>query len=196
MVRHGETKLNSSERYWGRTDVELNDAGIRQAEQLRDRLASERIDTAYASNLCRASATTEIIVSRHRVGSITCPELREVDFGCAEGLTFAEVNHHYPELARSWAERDPELQYPDGESLANFNKRVSKFLSRLKKHAPEETMLIVSHSGVLRTLICLLLDIGLQFRWQLRLDLGSLSIVETYPQRAILSLLNDVSHLK
>ena len=196
MVRHGDTKLNSAERYWGQTDVELSAAGIRQAERLRDQLAEEKIDAAYASNLCRALVTAGIIASEHKTEVITCPELAEVHFGCAEGLTFTEIDQLYPELARAWAEGDPKLQYPDGESLANFNKRVKRFLRRLEKHAPEETILIVSHSGVLRTLICLLLGIKLQFRWQLRLDLGSLSIIETYPQRAILSLLNDVSHFK
>ncbi len=56
LVRHGETKLNSQERFWGRTDVELGAVGIRQAEQLRDRLATERIDAIYVSTLRRASA--------------------------------------------------------------------------------------------------------------------------------------------
>lgn len=195
MARHGDTKSNSAERYWGKTDVELNAAGMRQAERLRDRLTAERIDAVYASNLRRASVTAEVIASRHRMEIIICPELGEVNFGCAEGMTFAEINEYYPELARSWIKRDPELRYPKGESLPDFDRRVSKFLSQLKKHSPEETLLIVSHSGVLRTLICLLLGAEPQFRWQLRLDLGSLSIVDTYPQQAILGLLNDISHL-
>lgn len=194
MARHGETKGNSSERYWGQTDVELNDAGIRQAECLRDRLVSEKIDAVYASNLRRVLVTAEIITSRRQVETITCPELKEIHFGRVEGLTFSEISQHYPELAAGWAERDPELQYPDGEGLPGFDKRVNTFLDRLNRHTPEETVLIVSHSGVLRTLICMLLGIEPGFRWQLRLDLGSLSIVETYPQQAILGLLNDISH--
>jgi len=43
--------------------------------------------------------------------------------------------------------------------------------------------------------VCHLLGIDLSHWRQIRLDNASLSIVETYPQRAILSLLNDVSHL-
>jgi broad specificity phosphatase PhoE len=92
-------------------------------------------------------------------------------------------------------ERSPELEYPGGESLAELNNRVSKFLGRLEKHAEEETVLIVSHSGALRTLICQLLSLGLRFRWQLRLDFASLSIIDTYQGGAILHRLNDVSHL-
>lgn len=195
LVRHGDTELNSAERYWGHSDVELSTAGLRQAERLRDRLATEKVDTIYSSDLQRASVTAKIIASRHQLDIITCAELWEINFGDAEGLTFDEISRLYPEVAKLRVERSPKLKYPGGESLDQFNSRVSKFLGRLENHAPEETILIVAHSGVLRTLVCQLLGIGLRYRWQFRLDLASLSIIETYPQGAILSLLNDVSHL-
>ena len=195
LVRHGNTELNSAQRYWGQTDVELSAAGLGQAERLRDRLAKEKIDAIYSSDLQRASMTAKIIASRHQLDVITCAELREVNFGDVEGLTFDEISQLYPEVTKMWAERNPRLQYPGGESVDEFNKRVSKFLGRLGNHAAEETILIVAHSGVLRTLMCHLLGIELKHRWQFRLDLASLSILEPYPQGAILSLLNDVSHL-
>ena len=195
LVRHGDTKLNSAERYWGQTDVELSAAGLRQAERLRDRLATEKIDAIYSSDLKRASATAKLIASAHQLEVITCAELREINFGQLEGLTFDEVSQLYPEVTKLWVERSPELKYPGGESIDGFTKRVSKFLSRLEEHTEKETILIVAHSGVLRTLICLLLGIELQHRWQFRLDLASLSILGAHRQGAILSLLNDVSHL-
>jgi len=57
-------------------------------------------------------------------------------------------------------------------------------------------VLIVAHAGVLRSLICQLMRMGPQYIYHVRLDLGSLSILETYPMGAILTLLNDVSHLR
>jgi broad specificity phosphatase PhoE len=95
-----------------------------------------------------------------------------------------------------WRQRSPKLKYPGGESVAEFNSRVSQFVGRLKKHAPQETILIVAHSGSLRSLMCHLLGIDQERRWQFRLDLASLTILETYPAGAILNLLNDVSHLR
>ena len=195
LVRHGDTELNSAERYWGHTDVELSAAGLRQAERLRDRLATEKINAIYSSDLLRASVTAKIIASRHQLDVITCAELQEINFGDVEGLTFDEISRLYPEVTKLWVERSLKLEYPGGESLDQFNNRVSKFQDRLEKHAAEETILIVAHSGVLRTLVCQLLGIELRYRWQFRLDFASLSIVETYPQGAVLSLLNDVSHL-
>ena len=195
LVRHGDTELNSRERYWGQTDIELSAAGLRQAEKLRDRLAAEKIDVVYSSGLQRASLTAKIIASRHQLDVITCAELRETNFGKIEGLTFDEVSRLYPELTELWVNWSLQLKFPDGESVDELNSRVSKFLDRLKKHAPDETILIVAHAGPLRLLVCRLLGIELQHWRQIRINLASLSIVETYPQGAVLSLLNDVSHL-
>ena len=195
-MRHGNTKGNSAERFWGQTDVELSAAGIKQVEQLRNRLATEKIDVIYTSNLRRASVTAEIIASRHQLSVITCPELLEINFGKVEGLTFKEIGQLYPELVKAWPTRDLTFRYPDGESLGDLNNRVIKFLDRLEKHAPEETILVVAHSGILRLLICHLLRLEPLNSRKFRTELASLSIVETYPQVAILTLLNDVSHLR
>ena len=82
-----------------------------------------------------------------------------------------------------------------GSQAFASNQELIASMKNQQKLAEEETVLIVSHSGVLRTLICQLLGLGLRFRWQLRLDFASLSIIDTYQGGAILHLLNDVSHL-
>jgi alpha-ribazole phosphatase len=196
LVRHGETALNSSQRYWGKTDVELGTKGIRQAESLRDRLASEKIDCAYSSQLKRAITTAETVVLSHNLNVVTSPFLNEIDFGDLEGLDFGEISNKYPQVVNSWTQRDPELRYPQGESLFQMEARVGEFRNILARYVESETILIVAHSGILRTLICQLLGLDMNFRWSLQVDLASLSIVETYPGKAILCRLNDVSHLE
>lgn len=196
LVRHANTVANSAERFWGHTDVELSQEGIRQAEKLRNRLAKEKIDAVYASPLRRAVVTAEIVASGHQLRPTICAELHEVDFGQVEGMTFNEISQRYPELVKAWPTRDINFRFPGGESIADVNERLSKFLDRVNEHAPEETVLIVAHAGPLRLLICHLL--GLE-PWHWRkfwTDIASLSVVNTYPGGAILNLLNDVSHLK
>lgn len=197
LVRHGDTELSSAERYWGHSDIKLSTLGFRQAERLRDRLAIEKIDAIYSSDLQRALATAKTIASRHQLDVTICAELREINFGKIEGLNFEEISQLFPEFAAKWKEkRSINLEFPGGESLDQLNNRVSNFVGRLKKHKAEETVLIVAHAGVLRSLICQLMEIELRYIYQIRLDLASLSILETYPTGAILSLLNDISHLR
>jgi len=195
LVRHGEIEQNSSERYWGSTDVELSAAGLWQAGRLRDRLTKENIHSIYSSDLKRALVTAEIIATFHKREVIACAELREINFGRLEGLTFSQVDERYPEVARLWLEQSPKLAYPDGESISQFEERITSFSRRLQKHSREETILVVAHGGALRTLICQLLGMEPRQRWQTRLEPASVTIVETYAQGAILTLLNDVSHL-
>ncbi len=196
LVRHGDTELNSAERYWGRSDVKLSAGGIGQAERLGQVLARERIYAIYSSDLQRARVTAEIIAAPHKLAVTTCPELREVDFGDLEGLNFAEITRGYPELARSWVEWAIDLRFPGGERVAEFSQRVNGFLERLKKHTPGEGVAVVAHSGVIRLLMCHLLGIELRFWRQFRLDLASLTILDTCDQGAVICLLNDVCHLR
>ncbi len=196
LVRHGITESNSARRFAGHSDVEMNADGYGQVKRLRDRLANEKIDAIYSSDLKRALVTAEVISAGRKVDILACSELREMNFGDVDGLTFKEIGHRYPELAESITNFSLQLKFPGGESFEGFIARTSKFLDRLEKHDPSETILIAAHSGPLRVLVCHLLGID-QSHWrQIRLDNASMSIVETYPRGAIISLLNDTSHLR
>jgi len=195
LVRHGITEFNSTRRFCGYSDIEMSEAGYGQAERLRDRLANEKIDAVYSSDLRRALVVAEVITSVHKVDIVTCSELREANYGNAEGLTFGEIRRLYPEVAEHIVNFNLQLNFPNGETFEGFIERVSTFLNRLNKHAPSETILIVSHSGSLKVLLCRLLGIDLEHWWQIGCANASLSIVETYPQGAIINLLNGTSHL-
>ena len=195
LVRHGETELKSSERLWGHTDVRLDALGLKQAERLCERLAEEKIDVIYSSSLKRALVTAETIASRHQLKVISCAELREFNYGKIEGLTHKEISQLYPEFYKYMTQKNTNLRFPGGESVYQLNNRVRQFLDRLNNHTPEQTILIVAHFGTLRVLLSRLFGIGVKRRWQFHLDLASLSVLETNHQGAVLSLLNDVSHL-
>jgi alpha-ribazole phosphatase len=199
LVRHGETEWNKSLRYQGQSDVPLSEYGIEQAARVSDRLAGEEIDAIYSSDLSRARETAEIIASRHgRVEICQSPLLREMNFGEAEGMIFDEIKERYPEIAgefQAWRTRSPEVRAPNGESIAQLVARVARFAEKLKEHKPEETVLVVAHGGSLQVLICLLLGIGLEHWFQVRLSNASVTIMDTSRDGAAFIVLNDVCHL-
>jgi broad specificity phosphatase PhoE len=126
LIRHGITKLHSNDRFWGKTDVPLNDYGIEQAKRLKSRLASENIITFFTSTSSRARKTAEIIAAGHKAEIIACDELCECNFGFAEGLTYKEIERQYPKLAKALAEQKA-VTFPGGESLEQLKERVKKF---------------------------------------------------------------------
>ncbi len=194
LVRHGITKLHTSDRFWGRTDIALSHAGIKQAGQLRGRLSQEKLSAIYSSPLSRARSTAEIIAAGHKVEVTPCDDLCECNFGYIEGLTFEEIKQKHPALAQELSDRKA-VTFPGGETIDQLNGRVKAFLKKLSKHKPGDTALVVSHGGPIRLIICDLLGLGLKHWTQMRVDLASLSIVDTYAGSNILSLLNDTSHL-
>lgn len=196
LVRHGNTKLNSARIFVGHTDVELSVTGSRQVEKLRDRLSVEKIDVIYSSDLKRAYMSAETIASQHKMEVIACQELREFNYGKIDGSTFDEICRFHPKLAKQCAEWSLQLKFPGGESVDQLRQRVSSFLNRLHQYTPEQTVLIVAHGGLMRIMICLLLDMDLRHWRQISIDLASLSIVFTYPEMAVVGLLNDTSHLR
>ena len=76
-------------------------------------------------------------------------------------MTFTEMKDNYPQVAELFVKSSLDLQYPGGESLMEMAKRVNTFPDKLSGTAPDETILVVSHRGPLRVLICHLL--GMDF---------------------------------
>lgn len=195
LIRHGRTNLQKEDRFWGNTDIPLNEAGITQAKMLRERLTAENITHIYSSTLSRARDTAKIIAAPHRRDVTACEELCECNFGYAEGLTYEEIKRLHPEVAEQLGKMEW-VDFPGGENLEKFHKRVSAFLKRLEKLKAQDTAAVVAHGGSLRMLICHLLGLDARQWHQIRIDQASLSIVDMYPQVCILGLLNDTSHLK
>ena len=195
LVRHGATEFNSSLRLSGHSQISLNELGSRQAVKLGQHLAGEKIDIACTSDLRHALDSAEAACYGREIEVLTCPELREIDYGNCEGLTFKEIAARFPEVVEPWLGYSPDLTFPGGERLAGFIERVGGFLDRLERNPQWRTVLVVSHGGVIRVLLCRLLGLSSDHWWQFRVDNTSLSIVETNERRAILNLANDTSHL-
>jgi probable phosphoglycerate mutase len=51
LVRHGETIANAAKSFRGQRQGQLNEMGIKQAEQTRDQLSKKPIDVFVSSDL-------------------------------------------------------------------------------------------------------------------------------------------------
>ena len=81
LVRHGETEWHRQEIFRGRVDIELSDAGIKQAELLAKYLSQVEIAAIYSSPLMRSLKTAETMASYHKLEVATTPELIDFDYG-------------------------------------------------------------------------------------------------------------------
>lgn len=193
LARHGQTEGNVQERYQGRTDVELNEVGLQQADRLARRLSSEKIDCIYSSDLKRAMQTAERVASAHNLTVNPRKELRELDVGEFEGKRLEEIVEDHGPLEEMWSEG--EWRAPGGETLSELSERVGRFVADVERRHKEGTILVVAHGGMLRSLISGFLGIDPHNWWRFQLDSASLSVLELHPERAVVTLLNDTCHL-
>ena len=149
LVRHGETDWNRAHRIQGWTDIALNEEGLAQARASALELAPEHFDAIYSSTLLRARVTAEHLAAPHRLPLRLDERLRERHLGLLQGLCKREIAALYPEVHAFMAERRPQYQPPSGESLPRFRARVEAWLLELVTRHPGETVLAVSHGGVL-----------------------------------------------
>jgi broad specificity phosphatase PhoE len=168
LVRHGETVLGAEDRYAGHSDTPLTARGRRQVARLRLRVARLKPDVVYCSDLPRCRETAAILVPGRDLR--VSRRIREIDFGRWEGLTKAEIEAAYGDLYRRWR-ANPSVGRPArGESVPELRRRARRFAAELARRHPGETLLLVTHGGVIRAL----LDVPYDDYWALRIPPASL----------------------
>lgn len=168
-IRHGETAWNADSRLQGHQDVPLNERGRWQAARLAEALADEAITAVVSSDLSRAAETARAFAQPLGLPMSFDPGLRERCFGLLEGLTYAEIEDRFPDLALRWRAREPAFGPPGGESLSDFSIRSVMAATRWASIHSGSTIALVTHGGVLDSLYRAALRLELQAprTWQL-----------------------------
>ena len=125
LARHGETEWSRTLRHTGRTDIPLTDAGRREAEGLRERLATREFERVLASPLGRAIDTARLAGLGERAEPRD--ELLEFDYGEYEGLTTAEIRETVPGWT-VWTHGSK-----GGESCAEVGARLDRVVAELRE---------------------------------------------------------------
>ena len=138
IVRHGQTDWNLEGRNQGRTDIELNETGIKQAEEIAKTLAGKKFDVVFSSPLKRAYKTAEIISNNDIVLD---ERLIERCNGDLEG----KLRSEYKDLVNF---ADPNENKHGIEPLPVFRKRITDFFDFILQTYPGKDILVVTHAGI------------------------------------------------
>ena len=195
LARHGETEWNVANIFRGRTDIELNETGIRQARLLAEYLSNAKIVAIYSSPLKRALKTAKIIASYHKLDVDIAPDLTDFNFGKWQGLSHQEVKDKYKELYTEWINHPDQVKMPAGESLDDVSERAIGLINNVVTRY-KETVVLVSHRVVNKVLICALLGLDNSHFWNIKQDPCGTTTFTYEKERFILTKHNDVSYLK
>lgn len=176
LIRHGQTDMNKDQLYYGRLDVPINETGKEQAENTRKNLVELEIDydKIYSSPMKRAYETAEI-VNYKNLEIEKDDELREMDFGIFEGLSYKEIVKKYPEEMEKLKKDWKIYSYVTGENPFMLQKRALKFLEKIDKN---KNNMVVTHWGIICTLLSFLFSSELEGYWKYQVKNGGIVIIE------------------
>lgn len=156
LIRHGQVEERFEGRFIGATDAALSPAGLRQAQDLASFLARQQPGACFCSPLQRCTATARAAIAGLSLKPGLDTDLREVDFGAWEGLSFSDIAGKDAAAVDRWARFEPGFRFPGGESIADFTSRINNAADRMAA-APQETVVAFTHGGVIRFMLCALL---------------------------------------
>lgn len=162
IIRHGETLWNVEGRYQGHLNSPLTEDGLAQARAVGQRLRRHTFSTLYSSDLGRAQQTAGAIAEATGHAIRLESGLRELNLGQFQGYTRAEAQARWPEDHAKLRSGLPDYVAPQGESNRQMQARVTATLTELARRHPDETVVVVTHGGVLSSFLRQVLGLPLE----------------------------------
>lgn len=146
IFRHGETDWNREGRCQGHSDIELNETGLKQAQDLALKMINFPIDIIVSSDLMRALKTGSIVAEKKGIPLLVDPRLREMCYGEIEGKLLSEVRSIYGDDLGH-------IEFPGGESKNSVRERFHVVLKELIEKSPYRSIGISTHGSALRNIL-------------------------------------------
>ena len=167
LVRHGQTEWNVEHRFQGHQDSPLTQLGLQQAGWLADAMRDKHIDAIYSSSSTRAMRTAEIIRDERTLPIHARDGLMEMNLGVWEGGVQKEIESAYPEQYEAFWNDPEHFQIEDAERFEEVMARASAVLDEVLTAHRGQSVLIVTHTVVLKLLMARFEQRPLRDLWEL-----------------------------
>lgn len=179
FLRHGQTDYPKN-RYYDDSieDPSLNESGLREVKRWPSFFEDNppKVSAVYVSPSCRTRETAKIATEGLGLKHQIVAGLQEWHFGMWGGLTGSEIQNKYPDEWTAWRKDMMNFSPSGGESLSRFSKRANAAVAELIAQHANQTVLMVTHAGVIRVIVAAALEMPmLNFK---RLVIGHASMTE------------------
>ncbi len=173
LVRHAEVIEEYQGKYNGHIDIGLSQNGKLQAKELGQKLQDSKFDKVYCSDLLRAKQTLQAF--NLNVEPIYAKELREKSWGEHEGKSFDEIQNEgiKYENFEQW------IRALDGEDMDKYRGRIEKYFYETLFKQETQNVLVVTHSGVIKTILSILNNSSLEEAFSIKLSYLSAKIINS-----------------
>ena len=190
IIRHGETDYNLKKIYFGHSDIELNKKGLNESSQITNNLKPHNIDSIYSSDLKRCSYLANIFGQIKNIDVVLYEELREINFGLLEGISYEEALAKYDDKFTHWIDNYQTDTFIDVETFDSISKRVDSILKSILDDNRGKTVVIVTHSGIIRYLLSEYIAKNRDSYWNFNPKTGTVIKIDVYDESWILKSFN------
>jgi phosphoserine phosphatase len=195
LIRHAETIWNAERRMQGRLDAPLSPRGLQQLVALSDAMQRLPLAAVYASPLGRALRTAHPIAEPRGLSVQPIDGFSEIDQGEWENRLMDDIEARDGPLLRAWWDTPEAVRMPNGESLQDVQTRALHALNGIVGLHDRESVAVVAHGGVNKTLLLWALGAPLASYWRIRQDNACINHLEVNGTRARVLRLNDTAHI-
>ena len=153
LLRHAETVWNREKKIQGVSDSPLTREGSRMAEKWGEILSAISWDRILVSDIGRAFETAARINRVLKISMGAEKRLREQDWGSWTGKTVREIERHEPRVLAEQIQAGWKFCPPEGEDRLSVWQRSHNALCEAAENWSGQTILVVTHEGVIKSLI-------------------------------------------
>lgn len=161
LIRHAESEANKNKIFAGITDYPLSDNGLKQAEELKNKIILNNIkfDLIFSSPLKRTLQTITPTANALGIEIIKDKNLIEMCVGDWEDLTFDKIYKLDAKVCEHIIETDEFIGIPNQETHESVSNRMYNEILKIINDNPNKDIAIVSHSIAIRSFMCKVFDI-------------------------------------
>lgn len=175
LVRHGELDWKDNiKKCIGITDKDLNENGVKNAELVGNFFKDKNIKRIYTSGLKRCKKTAQIISSILNIPYYIEGNLEEIDMGIWENKSFDYIKINYSEEYKQRGLNISDFRIEKGETFRECYERSKIIFKQLSEESYNDNIIMISHSGVIKSIICFIENRHIDEVLNIKLDYGSI----------------------
>ena len=172
LMRHGEVEQKYKGRYNGHIDISLSNEGLQEVKTLAPKLEAMKFDKVYTSDLKRAKETLSAL--ELNTATIFTPLLREKSWGIHEGKSFEEIEA----MGIKYENFEQWINALDGENALRYKENIKEYFYETIAKDEAKNILVVTHAGVIKTLLHIVQNISLQDAFSIKLEYANIITIE------------------
>jgi broad specificity phosphatase PhoE len=156
-------------------DQPLSARGRQDAQKLVTLFADKPIAAIYVSAYQRTWQTVSGVAEQLQLTPVIDERLNEIDNGLVDEMTEREFEQTYPEVWQAYIARTADFRFPGGESGTEAQERVRDFFEEKLHQHKDSDILLISHEGLIRQMMCYVMGLPVYRRGDFRVNLCGLT---------------------